>query len=232
MTTLRPAFAYCRVSRKEIETGSQSLNMQRERILQYAPVAGLEIVDIFIDDGVSGGKPIDTRPAGSRMVKRLSNGEAVAVVGLKLDRVFRDALDALGSVNDWEDTGIDLHLVEFGGAPFATSSPSGKLFFTMLAAFAEFERAQIGERVRANKASRKAAGRSYAVPRFGYANEEGRVATLDSERSILDKMHEMRKDGASLRRIARWLNESGVPTKQGGAKWYPATVSGVLNREV
>jgi DNA invertase Pin-like site-specific DNA recombinase len=61
------------------------------------------------------------------------------VVALKLDRVFRNAADALVTVRAWTDAGIALHLVDMAGISLDTNSSMGTLFLTMLAAFGEFE---------------------------------------------------------------------------------------------
>jgi DNA invertase Pin-like site-specific DNA recombinase len=205
--------------------------MQRERILQYAPFAQLEIVDVLIDDGVSGGKPLDKRPAGKQLLERVRSGEVDAIVALRLDRVFRDTLDALDTVKRLDAMNIAVHFVDFGGQAFDSTTSVGKLFFVMQVAFAEFERQRIAERVRENKESRKANGRTYAVPQFGKQNLEGRVEVLDEETVLLREMQEMRTDGWGYKRIAANLNERGVPPKQHGLQWYPATVRNILQRE-
>lgn len=228
---MKKALAYCRVSRPEHETESQSLTMQEEKIRQYAPFANLEIVDFYIDDGVSGGKPLASRGEGAKLMERLEQDDDIeAVVSLRLDRMFRDTLDALNTIGRLDDAGISTHFVDFGGQPFDSQSAVGRLFFVLQAAFAEFERHRIAERIRENKASRKAAGRTYAVAAFGRDNEEGRVVENPAELDLLDWMRSQHRSGVSLNGIARQLNDRGIPTKQYGAKWYASSVKAVLTR--
>lgn len=228
---MRRALAYCRVSRPEAETASQSLHMQRERIAQYAPFAQLDVVDYLIDDGVSGGKPLSKRPAGRVLLERLERGEADAIVSLRLDRAFRDTLDALDTVKRLDEMNVAVHFVDFGGQPFDSTTAVGKLFFVMQVAFAEFERQRIAERVRENKESRRANGRTYAVPQFGRQNLDGRVEDLSDEQDLLREMREMRQDGWGYRKIAAHLNDRGISPKQHGKQWYPMTVRNILLRE-
>ena len=228
---MKKALAYCRVSRPEHETESQSLRMQEEKILQYAPFANLEIVDFYVDDGVSGGKPLAGRGQGRKLMERLEQDDEIeAVVALRLDRMFRDTLDALNTIGRLDSAGISTHFVDFGGQPFDSQSAVGRLFFVLQAAFAEFERHRIAERIRENKASRKAAGRTYAVAAFGHDNEDGAVVENPAEQDLLDWMRDEYAGGASLNGIARQLNDMGVPTKQYGAKWYASSVKAVLER--
>jgi len=227
---MKKAVAYCRVSRPEHETESQSLKMQEEKIRQYAPFAGLEIVEVFIDDGVSGGKALPTRPAGARLMAALEANEAEVVVALRIDRLFRDTLDALNTMQALDEMDISTHFVDFGGQPFDSTSPVGRLFFLIQVGFAEFERGRIADRIRENKLSRKAAGRSYAVAKFGADNTEGRVVPNQEELDTLVWMQEQYASGTSYHSIAKQLTEQEVPTKQYGARWYASTVKSVLER--
>lgn len=232
MTESKKAFAYLRVSRPEHETGSQSLKMQEERIEAYAKMTGIEIAEWFIDEGVSGGKKIREREAGGRMMERLDLGEADALVALRLDRVFRDTTDALMTMEQLDNLGVGVHLVDFGGMSLDSQSSMGRLLFTLQAAFAEFERHRIAERIRENKASRKANGRTYAVAQFGKENEEGLVVDSDAEKVLIDEMVRLYLNGLSYNLIAKQLNAKEVPTKQYGKQWYRSTVRGIVQREL
>lgn len=58
-------------------------------------------------------------------------------------------INALADVEEWEQAGISLHLVDMGGQSVNTGSSMGKMLITMLAGFAEFERNMIAERTTA-----------------------------------------------------------------------------------
>jgi DNA invertase Pin-like site-specific DNA recombinase len=86
-----------------------------------------------------------------------------------------------------------------------------------VATFAQLERRRIGQRTREALAAKKAAGVRL-----------GRPPTLPQ--AVVRRIERQRARGDSLRKIADALNHSGVPTAQGGARWYAATVRHVLLR--
>jgi DNA invertase Pin-like site-specific DNA recombinase len=98
-----------------------------------------------------------------------------------------------------------------------TSTPSGEAMANILATFAQFERRLISQRTKEALAVKKASGVRL-----------GRSPTLPQ--SVVRRIQRQRARGDSLRKIAESLNESGVPTAQGGARWYAATVRHVLLR--
>ena len=96
------AIGYIRVSTSDQVDNGVSLEAQRERIGAYALAQGLKLVEIVADEGVSGAKPLAERAAGARLVEVVDRptvrrrAPAVRhVIALKLDRLFRDAVDAL-----------------------------------------------------------------------------------------------------------------------------------------
>ena len=102
---------------------------------------------------------------------------------------------------------------------FDMTTPQGELMANMLAAFAQFERRLIGQRTKEGLAAKKAQGVVMGRPR----------ATPDA---VLRRVVREREGGASLRAIARGLNDDAIPTAQGGSRWYPSTVKALLARAV
>lgn len=67
-----------------------------------------------------------------------------------------------------------------------------------------------------------------ACPRFGQKMQKGKAVPHQTERKVIDAVLEMRKQGLSLRQIARFLSKVGVPTKQKGVVWHPQMVKRLL----
>jgi DNA invertase Pin-like site-specific DNA recombinase len=68
---------------------------------------GLHLVEVFEDPGISGGKPLASRPAGSQLLAA-ANKSKVLVIVAKLDRLFRSVADAANVIADIEKKGIRL----------------------------------------------------------------------------------------------------------------------------
>jgi DNA invertase Pin-like site-specific DNA recombinase len=104
-------------------------------------------------------------------------------------------------------------------------------FFTLTAALAEMERGIVAERTKAALAHKRIKGEKTGgdVP-FGYDLESGLLVENREEQRILKGIQKDRGRGLSLRRIARSLEENGIPTKRGGASWHPQIVKQILRR--
>lgn len=133
------AIGYIRCSTQEQADSGLGLDAQTERIRAYAALKGLDL-DIITDAGESGGKPLDTREGGQRLLAALRQRKADAVVLLKLDRGFRNAIDCLSTVEKWEKTGVSLHIVDLGGNAIDATSATGRSMLVALACVTKMKR--------------------------------------------------------------------------------------------
>ncbi len=205
-------FGYCRVSTTEQANGGLSLDTQRQQITGYAMMKGWPVDDFFIEGGVSGSVPLADRPEGQRLLAALQAGDIV--ITAKLDRAFRSAADALGTLEQLKDDKIGLHMIDLGGD--VTGNGISKMVFTILAAVAEGERDRIRERVRDAKRHR-AAQQLYNGGKapFGFDVVEKRLVPNVNEQAALMRARIMRQEDpkVSLRTIAKvWTAEFGLPT--------------------
>jgi DNA invertase Pin-like site-specific DNA recombinase len=215
----RLAVAYTRVSTEEQAAFGGSLAMQADRLAMYCKLQGLELVETFSEQGVSGSVPLGERRRGKVMLARVTSGEVGHVVALKLDRLFRDAANALTQTRDWDKAGVELHLVDMGGQSLNTSSAMGRLMLTVLAGLAEMERNLIGERTRAVLSHKRAKHQVYSPTPLGFRREGKQLVADDGEQAVLARIRAMSAEGMSLNRIAATLNNEGVPTKNGKRYW-------------
>ena len=109
------AVCYIRVSTQEQANTGVSLAAQEERLRAYCTMQGLEVVAVVREEGVSGSKPLGSRPGGAEVLRMVARREVAHVVALKLDRLFRNAADALAQTEAWDKAGVGLHLVDMGG---------------------------------------------------------------------------------------------------------------------
>src|SRR5262249_8703830 len=143
-------YGYCRVSTAEQANGGLSLETQQQQITGYAMMKGWQIAEFFTERGVSGSVSLADRFQGQRMLAVLQPGDVV--ITAKLDRAFRSAADALGTLEQLKEDGIGLHMIDLGGD--VCGNGISKLVFTILSAVAENERDRIRERVREVKRHR------------------------------------------------------------------------------
>ena len=195
------AVAYIRVSTEEQAREGVSLAAQRERITAYAALKGLTIVEFIEDAGVSAGKPLSRRHGGRRLLS-MAGKEINHVLVYKLDRAFRNTRDCLNTMHDWHEAGVSLHLVDMGGSSLDTSSAMGKVFITMIASFAEFERDVMGERI-------KMALRHMRSKGLSTGGRKAKEISADTKAKVLG----LRAEGKSIREIAQCvsgLSASGI----------------------
>src|SRR5947209_19879363 len=88
------AVGYVRDTTEGQVAGGVSLDAQEERVRAYCALAGLELANLVREEGVSGAKALRDRPAGGTMLSKIGPRQARHVVALKLDRLFRSAIDA------------------------------------------------------------------------------------------------------------------------------------------
>jgi DNA invertase Pin-like site-specific DNA recombinase len=99
------------------------------------------------------------------------------VLALELDRLFRDAADALNQTKAWDKGGLALHLVDLGDQTLNTASAMGRFFLNVMAGFAELKRNLIAERTGTAMKHKKAHREAYPLPplvktRRGYPDRE------------------------------------------------------------
>ena len=136
-----------RIGYARVSTRDQHPEAQRERL----EAAGC--TRIFTDTGASGAKA--SRPEWDKCLDRLEAGDTL--VATKLDRIGRSVRNLMDVSSLLRGRGVDLVCLD---QPIDTTSPQGKLFFTILAAFAEFERDLIRERTKDGLAATTARGRN------------------------------------------------------------------------
>lgn len=191
MTAKRVAL-YLRVS-----TDGQTTENQRLELAAVASRAGWEIVDVYEDQGISGAKGRDQRPAFDRLLKDAARRRFDLIAAWSVDRLGRSLQHLVGFLEDVHQLGVDLYLHQQG---IDTTTPAGKALFQMLGVFAEFERAMIRERVHAGLNRARAQGKRLGRPTI----EADTAAAITAA---------LRAGGAGLHKIAK-AHGVGVSTVQ------------------
>lgn len=198
-------YGYVRVSTLQQANEGESLDTQLRQIQSYSVLKGFEIpLENFVTEkGVSGSVEFHKRPEGSKLFERLETGDVL--IFSKLDRAFRNTRNALNTLHELKERGVSVHFIDLGGD--VTNDGIGSVIFTILSAFATFERERIATRIREVKQVQKTEGKFLGgFTRFGYKIEDEKVVPNPEEQRIIKEMKAMRRRGMSLRRLSKWLN--------------------------
>ncbi len=193
---MKRAALYARVS-----TGGQTTENQLRELEAVAGRLGWEIVERFVDEGISGAKGRSERPALDNLLKSVVRREVDVVAAWSVDRLGRSLLDLIGVLGELRERGVDLYLHQQG---LDTATPSGRAMYQMLGVFAEFERAIIVERIKAGMARARAQGKRLSRPM--------------TPEAVQGRCRELRAQGHSLRWIAEevGVSKSTVANYVGG----------------
>lgn len=200
-------YGYIRVSTLQQANEGDSLETQLKQITSYASLKGYDIPpeNFITERGISGSVEFEKRPEGLKLFERLETGDVL--IFSKLDRAFRNTRNALNTLHDLKLRGISVHFIDLGGD--VTNDGIGSVIFTILSAFATFERERIATRIREVKQVQKADGKFLGgFTRFGYKVIEDRLEKDSDQQKIIKEMKDMNRRGMSLRRISKWLNKT------------------------
>jgi DNA invertase Pin-like site-specific DNA recombinase len=138
-----------------VSTDHQTTENQERELHAIADRMGWTVVKVYRDQGISGAKSRENRPAFDALCKDASRRQFDLIAAWSVDRLGRSLQDLVGFLTEVHTLGINLFLHQQG---IDTTTPAGKALFQMMGVFAEFERAMIQERVRAGLERAKAQG--------------------------------------------------------------------------
>jgi DNA invertase Pin-like site-specific DNA recombinase len=165
------AAIYARVS---TSNNGQDPRVQTREIREYCERRGWQIAGEYVDAGISGAK--DSRPELNKLMADAHRRRFDAVVVWKFDRFARSVSHLLRALENFNALGVGFVSLS---EQIDTSTPTGKIVFTVLGAVAELERSLIAERVRAGLRNAKAKGTRLGRPRISV--DASRVARLRAE---------------------------------------------------
>ena len=205
------AWAYTRVSTLEQADSNISLDEQQHRIAARCVENRWTLERVYVDAGISGSTPLARRPEGAKLLAAVRPGDVV--IAAKLDRMFRNALDALQTIQTFKRQRISLWLLDLGDV----CNGANELIVTVLAAVAQHERGLISERIKDTKRNLRRQRRHQGGGRpfgwqFGEANGHGRARELipdPDEQMALADIIAMRNEGRSLMAIRDAMRAKG-----------------------
>ena len=145
-TYIEEAAAYVRVSKEEkLKKNGLSIEAQKQKLTEFADNNNLKIVAWYIDDGVSGRKPIAKRPDLQRMIHDAQKGLFKRIIFIKLDRYFRSVQEYYSCQAMLDKTGVTWTATE---ERYSLADANGRAFVNMKLTIAELEADTTGERIK------------------------------------------------------------------------------------
>lgn len=209
------SIGYTRVSTHEQAKDGNSIEIQKQNIERYCYLKELNLLEIITEPGVSAGIPLHKRTGGQSLLELMYNKDVNHIIVTKLDRLFRDADDCLSTIKEWEKFNIGLHIIDLGGLTINTKETAGKLFLSIMAVMAEWEKNVIRDRTR-EAMQQLILNKKYTggkVP-FGFKiGENNELESNEKEKEVISIICSMRAEGATVTEIHKKLVELNIGSR-------------------
>ena len=200
---------WIRVSTEEQAKG-EAPEHHLERAKMYATVRGWNIVEVYDLAGQSG-KAVREHPEAKRMMADVKRGHIQALLFSKLARLSRNLREVQDFGDFFRENNADLVSLN---ESIDTSTAGGRMFFHLLAVFAQWEREEIVERVNASVITRAKLGKPInGMAPYGYQWVDKKLLPHPDEAPIRAKAYDLFRQHRRKGTVAKLLNASGYRTR-------------------
>ncbi|UGB31664.1 recombinase family protein [Metabacillus sp. B2-18] len=204
---------YARVSTEEQAKEGYSISAQKQKLKAFCISQGWQVEGLYVDEGISA-KDMN-RPQLQQMIKDIEDEKIECVLVYRLDRLTRSVLDLYKLLDIF-----DKHNCKFKSATevYDTTTAMGRMFITIVAALAQWERENTGERIAFGFAEKARQGKyplNFRPIGYDLDLKTSKLTINKAEAKTIRLIFDMYLQGYSANRLCRYLNENNIRTKAG-----------------
>ena len=216
MSRIRRVGLYGRVSTEEQALRGFSIEAQVDALKEYAKKNNMKIVDVYLDEGISGAKPPLKRPALKRLLEDVESGKIDMILFTKLDRWFRSVKEYFKVQDVLDNNKVEWKAIQ---EDYDTTTANGQMAITIFLAVAQNERDRTAERIKVvldHKRSNKEACFGGRATPFGYMKEKDKdgksrlVKDPETQQSVQEFWDILLKSNNLNKAIRHMVNEYGI----------------------
>ena len=220
--------AYARVSSMDADQ-AESLETQKKYWKDYISKHQDWINEgVYCDQGISGTK--DNRPSFQALINRAVNNELDLILTKSISRFSRNVKDLLYYLELLQKHGVEVRFDEEDGF-VDFNSANGLMMLTFLGAIAQMEANNTSQHIKHTIYNRMKEGKPVGSVPYGYERDGDTYKIIEDEALVVRRIYDLYEAGDGAFKIAKRLNQEGVPPIKQGGEWVETTIRQIIANE-